>query len=231
MHKKSVCLIGFFSWLALVACSSGTVDPNALPMVGYIDEDSSSSSSFEIYSSSAPKGTGDFDISSSSAVVADLHDSVRVQVIGFETSVTEKYLIVVKEDLPATGHDAGQGVFKGDVLVYAEEKGAVASCDGDGKSYSSKFKLGQSNLVERSLTLKNYGSACESLFENFKKLCLLQNANDVLSGACDENGNLEAYCTYGDADANFDVYLSNFTAESKTNCDDGVRIDSFGVIK
>ena len=31
MLKKCFYLIGFVSWLALVACSSGTVDPNANP--------------------------------------------------------------------------------------------------------------------------------------------------------------------------------------------------------
>ena len=118
----------------------------------------------------------------------------------------------------------------GKIDVYTEEKGASASCKIDEKNYSSQFKIGQKNRVERSIKLENFGSGCDALFENFKKLCLLQDANDQLSGACDDSGTLEAYCAYFDETAVFDTLLENFTNESKVNCgDNSVHIDSFGL--
>jgi hypothetical protein len=114
--------------------------------------------------------------------------------------------------------------------VYSEEKGASASCEIDEKNYSSQFKIGQNNRLERSIKLDKFGSGCDELFEQFKKLCLLQSVNDELSGACDDNGTLEAYCAYVDETAVFDTLLDEFTMESKTNCgDNSVQIDSFGI--
>ena len=233
MLKRSLFLIGFISWLALVACSSGTVDPNANPMAGIVEEQNSSSnsSSSSVWinfppethlssNSSVPQPTGSDGMVEVIVVRPDSKlESVSIE---FTTVVTKEYVL---SDM------SGYAVHEnGKIEVYEVEKGATASCKIDEKSYSAKFKFGLNQRVERSIKIEKFGNACEPLFEQFKNLCLLQNSNDELSGACDEDGTLEAYCAYVDQNANFDAYLSDFTNQSKFNCgDDNVHIDSFGI--
>lgn len=242
MLKRSLFLIGFISWLALVACSSGTVDPNANPMAGIVEEEvssssnsssgmSSSNSSIHITPDSSqstdpdlPQSTGSENGNVQVVVVSqDLPDKkLETFKITFTTVVTKEYVL---SDM------SGYAVHEnGKIEVYEVEKGATASCKIDEKSYSAKFKFGLNQRVERSIKIEKFGNACEPLFEQFKNLCLLQNSNDELSGACDDEGTLEAYCAYVDQNANFDAYLSDFTSVSKSNCgDDNVHIDSFGI--
>lgn len=219
-----------FSLLAFVACSgdnyaTGTVDPNAGPQIAENDRSSSSSVTGE------PDSKGD--LSSSSArevflVRTECHDLVGVKeeemvYVSFDHKASATYTIIERTEGAAV-------VNKGEIEVYSEEKGASASCIIDEKNYSTQFKIGQNNRVERSLKLENFGSGCDEIFEQFKNLCLLQNANDELSGACDDNGTLEAYCAYVDESAVFDTLLEDFSAESTTNCgDNSVHIDSFGI--
>ena len=241
MLKRSLFLIGFISWLALVACSSGTVDPNANPFAGLSEEYVSSSSSSSVASSSnssihitpdsSPSSSSDLPHSTgpdkgSVQVVIVNHDlpdeKLETFTITFTTMATKE--VVIKSEAEYSVHENGK------IAVYEVEKGATASCNIDEKSYSAKFKFGQNQRVERSIKIEKFGSACEPLFEQFKNLCLLQNSNDELSGACDDDGTLEAYCAYVDSNANFDTYLSDFTSVSKSNCgDDNVHIDSFGI--
>ncbi|MDY6329944.1 MAG: hypothetical protein SPL52_00410 [Fibrobacter sp.] len=219
-----------FSLLAFVACSgdnyaTGTVDPNAGPQIAENDRSSSSSVTGE------PDSKGD--LSSSSArevflVRTECHGVVSVKeeemvYVSFDYKASATYTIIERTEGAAV-------VNKGEIEVYSEEKGASASCKVDEKNYSTQFKIGQNNRVERSLKLENFGSGCDEIFEQFKNLCLLQNANDELSGACDDNGTLEAYCAYVDESAVFDTLLEDFSAESTTNCgDNSVHIDSFGI--
>ena len=219
-----------FSLLAFVACSgdnyaTGTVDPNAGPQIAENDRSSSSSVTGE------PDSKGD--LSSSSArevflVRTECHDLVGVKeeemvYVSFDHKASATYTIIERTEGAAV-------VNKGEIEVYSEEKGASASCIIDEKNYSTQFKIGQNNRVERSLKLENFGSGCDEIFEQFKNLCLLQNANDELSGACDDNGTLEAYCAYVDESAVFDTLLEDFSAQSTTNCgDNSVHIDSFGI--
>lgn len=222
--------------LLLVACAddnyaTGTVDPNASPIA------LNSSSSSEMEPKTAPDGSSSSGKSYSKAVFMD--DEVVMVVysqdekidgrvdtiysVGFKTTVTKIYTIVSEKE-------NGASIDKGEIEVYAQEKGATASCEVEGKTYSSKFKFGQNNRVERTIKLEKYGTACETVFEQFKNLCLLQNVNDELSGACDDDGTLEAYCAYVDENAEFDKYLADFSTESKSNCgEEGFHIDSFGI--
>ncbi|SIO27951.1 hypothetical protein [Fibrobacter sp. UWB11] len=231
MLKKSFYIIGFISWLALVACSSGTVDPNANPMAGISEEQNSSSnsSSSSVWINFPPESS----LSSSSVtqhVSGNAHATYIVVVkeeltvsvnIDFASNATKEYVI----DATTKGYDKKT---EGKIEVYEVEKGAAVSCSVDEKSYSAKFKFGLDNRIERIVKVEKFGQGCEAIFEQFKDLCLLQNVNDQLSGACDDDGSLEAYCAYTDEQADYDAYLSNFTVESKTNCgDDGVHIDSF----
>ena len=212
--------------LVLAACSNdnyatGTVDPNAGPGIAENGVSSSSSVTGE------PDSKGDLSSSSDGEIFIVRYKSVIVKdeevlSVTFENVASVSYTIVevVKSD----------GKNKGQIDVYSEEKGASAFCKIDEKNYSTQFKIGPNNRVERSLKLENFGSGCDEIFEQFKNLCLLQNANDELSGACDESGTLEAYCAYFDESAVFDTLLDDFSEQSKENCGDNtVHIDSFGI--
>lgn len=212
--------------LVLAACSNdnyatGTVDPNAGPGIAENGVSSSSSVTGE------PDSKGDLSSSSDGEIFVVRYKSVIVKdeevlSVTFENVASVSYTIVevVKSD----------GKNKGQIDVYSEEKGASAFCKIDEKNYSTQFKIGPNNRVERSLKLENFGSGCDEIFEQFKNLCLLKNANDEFSGACDESGTLEAYCAYFDESAVFDTLLEDFSAESTTNCgDNSVHIDSFGI--
>ena len=214
--------------LVLVACSSdnyatGTVDPNAGPGIAQGDKVSSSS----VYDSSDSNSS----LGSSSSVdeifvvkyKSVVNKDEEMLSVSFECGISATYTIV----------EVSKGNVeknKGQIDVYSEEKGASASCEIGEKKYLSQFKLGRNNRMERSIKLENFGSGCDGLFEQFKNLCLLQNASDEFSGACDESGTLEAYCAYFDESAVFDTLLDDFTDESKVNCgESGVHIDSFGI--
>jgi len=212
--------------LVLAACSNdnyatGTVDPNAGPGIAENGVSSSSSVTGE------PDSKGDLSSSSDGEIFIVRYKSVIVKdeevlSVTFENVASVSYTIV--EVVESDGKNKGQ------IDVYSEEKGASAFCKIDEKNYSTQFKIGPNNRVERSLKLENFGSGCDEIFEQFKNLCLLQNANDELSGACDESGTLEAYCAYFDESAVFDTLLEDFSAESTTNCgDNSVHIDSFGI--
>ena len=213
--------------LVLAACSNdnyatGTVDPNAGPGIAENDVSSSSSVTGE------PDSKGDLSSSSDGEIFIVRYKSVIVKdeevlSVTFENVASVTYTIV-KSTVGVKGKNEGE------LAVYSEEKGASAFCKIDEKNYSSQFKIGPNNRVERSIKLENFGSSCDGLFEQFKNLCLLQNANDELSGACDESGTLEAYCAYFDESAVFDTFLDDFSEQSKENCgDNSVHIDSFGI--
>ena len=212
--------------LVLAACSNdnyatGTVDPNAGPGIAENGVSSSSSVTGE------PDSKGDLSSSSDGEIFIVRYKSVIVKdeevlSVTFENVASVSYTIV--EVVESDGKNKGQ------IDVYSEEKGASAFCKIDEKNYSTQFKIGPNNRVERSLKLENFGSGCDEIFEQFKNLCLLKNANDEFSGACDESGTLEAYCAYFDESAVFDTLLEDFSAESTTNCgDNSVHIDSFGI--
>ena len=219
MLKKCFYFIGFISWLALVACSSGTVDPNANPFAetekGVSSECSSSSGYITIEEPEISGGTE----SSNSTGGDPLSKGVKIV---FDTKVTEVVTIETQK-----GNVSGQS--DGQILVYRTENGAAASCAVNAKSYSTKFKLGPGNRVERSIVLNKFGAECEVVFENFKSLCLIKTAEDLLVGSCDDKGNLDAYCAYTEGNAAFDSVLDEFTLESKSDCSESVSIKSFGL--
>lgn len=214
--------------LVLVACSSdnyatGTVDPNAGPGIAQGDKVSSSSvydSSDSNSSLGSSSSVGEIFVVKYKSVVNKDEEMLSVS---FECGISATYTIVEESKGNVEKN-------KGQIDVYSEEKGASASCTIGEKKYLSQFKLGRNNRMERSIKLENFGGGCDGLFEQFKNLCLLQNASDEFSGACDESGTLEAYCAYFDESAVFDTLLDDFTDESKVNCgESGVHIDSFGI--
>ena len=230
MLKKSVYIIGLFSLLAMVACSSGTVDPNANPLA-YADESSSSIVVQSISSSSMRElSISSSSINSSSSNVQKqtsfiIMDSLYVVekndygcAISFDSEVTITY--IVSGNSPKSGEGISEN--NGFVAVYEKEKGATATYEKDGKKYLAKFKYGQDKRIEKSMEIKNYGSACDSLFKSFEESCNLVKSNIEPAAACDKDGSVEVYCSYVDENADFDTLLDEFTSEVEKNCGEGL---------
>ena len=230
MLKKSVYIIGLFSLLAMVACSSGTVDPNANPLA-YANESSSSIVVQSISSSSMSSSLDTNDkylegqpsvhiIKDEATVIvvnvdSNLHIDTLYPRLEFSTEVTQQYGVAVGNKNYVKVSNDGQ------VAVYGKEQGATATCDNNENKYLAKFKLGQNNRIEKTIELKNYGSACDSLFIFFEESCKLAKSKEGIVGACDKNGNLDAYCSYVDESADFDTLLREFTEEVEKICEEG----------
>ena len=236
MLKKGAYIIGLFSLLAVIACSSGTVDPNANPLA-YAYESSSSMGEQSISSSamSSSLDTTNKSLESSPNTVHIIKDDTVFVVVNtdagiavhldidtlyprleFSTEATHQYSIAIGNKKGVMDSNDGQ------VVVYEKEQGATAICDNNENKYFAKFKLGQNNRVEKNIELKNYGSACDSLFIAFEKSCKLSKSKEGLVGACDKDGNLEAYCSYVDEGADFDTLLREFTEDVEKICGEGL---------
>jgi hypothetical protein len=149
-------------------------------------------------------------------VDSNLHIDTLYPRLDFSTEVTQQYGVAVgeKNGVVKSTNDA-------QVAVYGEEQGATATCDNSENTYFAKFKFGQNNLIEKMIELKNYGSACDSLFISFEESCKLAKSKEGIVGACDKDGNLEAYCSYVDESADFDTLLKEFTEEVEKICGEG----------
>ena len=134
------------------------------------------------------------------------------ELIVFNTGITQT-IRIVNDDESVIGV----------IEVYADENGAALSCENEGKGYSNKFRI-DNNRIEKSMALRKYGTACDSVFEIFRSSCRLKIENDWISGACDENGSLVANCVYSDETADFDSFLSDFIKESKELCNSSLSI-------
>jgi len=235
MLKKSVYIIGLFSLLAMVACSSGTVDPNANPLA-YANESSSSMGEQSISSSSMSSSldTTNKNLESSPNTVHIIKDDTVFVVVNtdagiavhldidtlyprleFSTEATHQYSIAIGNKKGVMDSNDGQ------VAVYEKEQGATAICDNNENKHFAKFKLGQNNHIEKTIELKNYGSACDSILVSFEESCKFAKSKEGIVGACDKDGNLEAYCSYVDESADFDTLLREFTEEVKKICEEG----------
>jgi len=224
MLKKSVYIIGLFSLLAMVACSSGTVDPNANPLA-YANESSSSIVVQSISSSSmvSNNSSGSKELMIVSDTLCLVEKNGLKVTISFDSEATRTY--VVSEYV---GYDKspknGEGITEnnGFVAVYEKEKGATATYEKDEKKYMAKFKYGLDKRIEKSMEIKNYGSACDSLFKSFEESCKLVKSNIQPAVACDKDGSIEVYCSYVDENADFDTLLDEFTLEVEKNCGEGL---------
>ena len=84
-----------------------------------------------------------------------------------------------------------------EINVYNGENGASASCAANDQSYDAKIKITSQNYVLKQLQLKNVGSACDSILQEFQDAC---NTNSKIivhggySGFCTSTGDLYAFC-------------------------------------
>lgn len=116
---------------------------------------------------------------SSSSIVINSSNSNAASTIRFSTVVTSAMVV-----------DNAQ------ISVYGEENGAAATCTADQKFYSAKMKISH-GVIEQSLEVKNLGSTCDRVLDDFMKSCssvtVVDNGVNAQK-ACDGNGNVRAFC-------------------------------------
>ena len=177
--------------LALAACSDDSVSGAAIEPSTVAHNSSSS-----VVSSSSVETN----VSSSSVFLPSSSSYVPNYSIDFTTKPTQVLALT-----------------RGNVSVYGEENGAEASCSAYNRQYLAQFSLAHAHIFEKTAFLSHFGSACDSIFEKFKKSCASGVVTPSSNAACDETGSLKAFC-----------YLSK--TDTVTVCSDGINCESKGPV-
>ena len=72
---------------------------------------------------------------------------------------------------------------RGEVSVYGEEYGAEASCSAYNRGFMARFSVAHAHMFEKSMMITNFGDACDSVYNVFKKSCASGIVVDSLEGA------------------------------------------------
>jgi hypothetical protein len=106
---------------------------------------------------------------------------------------------------------------RGEVSVYGEEYGAEASCSAYNRGFRARFSVAHAHMFEKSMMITNFGDACDSVYNVFKKSCTSGIVVDSPEGACNNGGTFKAFC-----------YLSK--TDTVTVCSDGINCESKGPV-
>jgi hypothetical protein len=143
----------------------------------------------------------------------------------------------------------------GELTVYGKENGAEATCSAgkyaNTREYLARISIADGETMERTILLRNFGSACDDIYKAFQESCRSGLVDVALDAVCSGNGNLKAFCyasktdsvrtcnakgecvTAGpDSTINFDTLLESFTEESNDICGniaDGVDTTDFDI--
>lgn len=209
--KQNFYMAGAIALIALAACSSDSPTTAGSTTIPNATAENSSSSE-EIASSSS---IGQTNQSGSSIEKTD---------ISFVSTPT-----------------AARKIAQGEVKVYGQEYGAEASCSAgkysSTKEYLSRIHINESNTMDRTLYLRNFGNTCDSLLNLFKESCSSGLVNVAADAACNYNGDLKVFCyasmtesvrtcdasgrctsTGPDSTIDFNTIIDDFTTESDNIC-------------
>lgn len=138
----------------------------------------------------------------------------------------------------ATAATSVKKIAQGEVAIYGQEYGAEASCSAgkyaSTKEYMARIKIADGETMERTLYLRNFGSACDSLLEAFKESCTSGLVDLVADAACSRNGNLKVFCYASNPTNDFDAIVDGFTKQSDAVCStiaDGVDSTEYDIPK
>ena len=106
---------------------------------------------------------------------------------------------------------------RGEVAVYGEEFGAEASCSAYNRGFMARFSVAHAHMFEKTMMITNFGDACDSVYNVFKKSCASGIVVDSPEGACNNGGTFKAFC-----------YLSK--TDTVTVCSDGINCESKGPV-
>ena len=193
-------------------------------------------------SSDSPSTAGSTTIPNATAEISSssLNEPIGKQDYVFTTAPT------AKKTLP-----------QGELVVYGLENGATASCSAgkyaSTKEYIASIVIIDGETMERNLWLGNFGDACNDILNAFKESCSSGLVEIVPDAACNESGDLKAFCyasktdsvrtcdskgdcTSAEADPtiDFDILLNDFTLQSNDICStiaDGVDTTEYDIPK
>lgn len=138
----------------------------------------------------------------------------------------------------ATAATSVKKIAQGEVAIYGQEYGAEATCSAgkyaSTKSYLARIHITEDNTMERTLSLGNFGSSCDSLLEAFKESCTSGLVNLVADANCSRNGNLKVFCYASNPTNDFDTIVDGFTKQSDAVCStiaDGVDSTEYDIPK
>lgn len=138
----------------------------------------------------------------------------------------------------ATAATSVKKIAQGEVAIYGQEYGAEATCSAGNyaskKSYLARIHITEDNTMERTLSLGNFGSSCDSLLEAFKESCTSGLVNLVADANCSRNGNLKVFCYASNPTNDFDTIVDGFTKQSDAVCStiaDGVDSTEYDIPK
>lgn len=221
--KQNLYFTGVFALCALAGCSS--------------DNPSSAGSS------TIPNATAE----NSSSSEEILSSSSMTQANNSGSSIDKRDIVF------ATAATSTKKIAQGEVTVYGKEYGAEATCSAgkysSTKEYISRIHINESNTMERTLMLRNFGSTCDSLLSIFKESCSSGLVDVVADAACSRNGDLKVFCYASttesvracnasggctslgpDSTIDFNAIVDDFTTEADNICSsiaDGVDSTEF----
>lgn len=220
--KKNIFVAGTLALCALAGCSS---------------DNPSSAGSTTIPNGTAENSSSSEEIASSSSSEVNSSSTIAKNDITFASAPT-----------------AAKKIAQGEVTVYGKENGAQASCSAgkntNKKLYEAKISITSEFTMERTLLLRNFGNACDSLFSAFKESCPSEFMQVAADMSCNnEKGNLKVFCyasksasdmicdatgrctlAKDTASLNFDAIVDDFSKESDDICSgiaDGVDTTSY----
>ena len=133
-----------------------------------------------------------------------------------ETNLSSSYLTSYSIDF-TTSPTRVMALTRGEVSVYDEEYGAEASCSAYNRGFMARFSVAHAHIFEKTIRLSNFGSACDSIYDAFKKSCASGIVSVAPDAACDERGTLKAFCYFSKTD-------------TVTVCSDGINCESKGPV-
>lgn len=208
--KQNLYFTGVFALCALAGCSS---------------DNPSSAGSTTIPNGTAENSSSSEEIASSSSNEVNSSSAIAKNDITFVSAPT-----------------AAKKIAQGEVTVYGKENGAQASCsagkNANKKQYEAKISITSEFTMERTLLLRNFGNACDSLYDAFKESCPSEFMLVAADASCNnEKGNLKVFCyasksasgmicdmagkcslANDTASLDFDAIVDDFTKESNDIC-------------
>ena len=138
----------------------------------------------------------------------------------------------------ATAATSVKKIVQGEVAIYGQEYGAEATCSAgkyaSKKSYLARIHITEDNTMEKTLSLGNFGSSCDSLLNVFKESCISGSVDVVADANCSRNGNLKVFCYASNPTNDFDAIVGGFTEQSDAVCStiaDGVDSTEYDIPK
>lgn len=153
---------------------------------------------------------------SSSSDGASNSSSSVVSSSSVETNLSSSYVPSYSVDF-TTKPTRVLALTRGEVSVYGEEFGAEASCSAYNRGFRARFSVAHAHIFEKTMMITNFGDACDSVYNVFKKSCASGIVVDSPEGACNNGGTFKAFC-----------YLSK--TDTVTVCSDGINCESKGPV-